>query len=302
MAEPITTMTPASHQRRRPSAVSCCGRSALSAAPVDFDIDTGREGLSLTRRSLRAGARDAGPCVAGRRGTAVTVGRVSEREQPPGPGEGRDAAPGDDTAGNQPDAPAEPPFDPYRFGRPEHPVPPEYAPPGYVPDPPPQPGPPPPAPPYGAPPYGAPPPGQAGPPYAGGPGYPHYPGGPGPYAGGPPGYPGGYGPPPPARGGSNGKAITALVLGALSIVLCWLSLFDVVLIVPAIVFGSVGLSESRRSGSGRRLAIGGIACAVIGAVLAVFLTVLVKDAFDQCGGISHRNDPGFMECVQNEIT
>ncbi len=231
---------------------------------------------------------------------------MSEREQPPGTDEDRDAAPGDDTPGNQPDAPAEPPFDPYRFGRPEHPVPPEYAPPGYVPDPPPQPGPPPPASPYGQPPYGPPPYGQGGPPYAGGPGgYPGgpgpYPGGPGHYAGGPGGHPG-YGPPPPARSGSNGKAITALVLGALSIVLCWLSLFDLVFIVPAIVFGSVALSDARRSGSGRGLALGGIACAVIGAVLAVFLTVLVKDAFDKCGGVSHRNDPGFMQCVQNEIT
>ena len=37
------------------------------------------------------------------------------------------------------DPTADAPFDPYRFGKPDHPVPPEYAPPGYVPDEPPPP-------------------------------------------------------------------------------------------------------------------------------------------------------------------
>ena len=97
------------------------------------------------------------------------------------------------------DEPAPPDFDPYRYGKPDHPIPPEYAPPGYVPPVPPAPA--------------APSPAQ----------YPGYS-----YPPPPPGYPP-YGAP---RAG-NGKATIALVLGILSIVFCWLSIFDLVLAVPA---------------------------------------------------------------------
>ncbi|GAB2472526.1 DUF4190 domain-containing protein [Jatrophihabitans fulvus] len=175
---------------------------------------------------------------------------------------------------------AEPDFDPYRFGKPDHPIPPEYAPPGYTPDPPAQQ-----ANPY---PYGAPPYGQ----------YPA-----------PQQYPGGhqYGtpyPPPaaPRTGGTNGKAVAALVLGIMSIVLCWLTLFALIVIVPAVVFGVLGLNESKRiGGAGRTMAVTGLVCAVVGALLAVTFTVLATQAIEKCGGASQRDEPGFSECVQDNI-
>ncbi|MEO9138425.1 MAG: hypothetical protein ABI345_05100 [Jatrophihabitans sp.] len=197
------------------------------------------------------------------------------------------------------------PFDPYRFGRPDHPVPPEFAPPGYVPDPEPAPagptpylGPPtrsapgnyrPPSTPYpyGQPPYGQPPQGQQ--PYGQPPhGQPPY--------GAPPLY--GY---PTAKAG-NGKAVAAMVLGIASILLCWLSVLDAAVIIPAIVFGFLGLAQAKkRGGVGKAMAIAGLACAAVATVLAVVVTVLVSNAISECGGTANQNDPGFNQCVQDNF-
>src|SRR6478609_499046 len=137
--------------------------------------------------------------------------------------------------GSQSSTPADPTspldFDPYRYGKPDHPVPPEYAPPGY--NPPPAASMPPPIQPPNQPPRQPtqqqrvwppvdmakqPPPPQ----YGAYPGYtPHRP------------PPAGY----PAYGmvqQSNGKATTAMVLGILSIVFFWLTFLDLGLAIPAI--------------------------------------------------------------------
>lgn len=179
-------------------------------------------------------------------------------------------------------------FDPYRFGAPEHPIPPEYAPPGYrPPDPPVQPPPP-----------------QYYPGYGNQPGYPGYPGQQGypnqPYPGQPPypnqqGYPGGQQYPgypptppyasqyPPARTG-NGRAIASLVLGIASIVFFWTSVLDAIPIILALIFGGITLSEARRrpGREGRRLAVAGIACAVVGAILAVIWSVWIYSKVKNC--------------------
>lgn len=208
--------------------------------------------------------------------------------KPPGSGESDPAdKPAADPAANLD-------FDPYRFGLPDHPVPPEYAPPGYVfPN---QPAPPPhPAGPW-APPASL-PPTQGGPP-SGYPQYPQYP---------PPHYP--YGAPPPPMHhayyqpkSGNGKAIAALVLGILSIVFFWLTILDLALIIPAVIFGTLGLSDARtRNAGGRGQAIAGIVCAGVATVIAVVFTALVVHAANQCGGFSNSNDPGFNQCLKDHL-
>ena len=195
--------------------------------------------------------------------------------------------------GSEPDAP----FDPYRFGHPDVPPAPEYAPPGYIP----------PAntaapayPPSAQHPEHGPPAGQPGG------GYPPYP-----Y---PPGYPQqpGYGPPygqqfgqpfgQPQAAGSNGKAVASLVLGIVSIVLCWTIYFDAVLVILAVVFGFLGLGDAKkRNGHGRAMAIAGLVCGVVGAIAAIVLTVVVVHLANKCGGLDNGNSPGFQRCVRNQI-
>ena len=179
----------------------------------------------------------------------------------------------------------EPDFDPYRFGAPEHPVPPEYAPPGYKPpqpaqQPPPQP-------------FVPPPPGQQG-------GYPppaYQPGPPPPQQYAP------YGVPyyaHPRRG--TGKAIASMVLGIGSIVLSILSLFDLLLIIPGVVFGIIALAEANRSPNreGRGMAIAGLVCAGVGAVLAIVLTVWFVGAARHCGQYDSSSSQ-FQSCFRDHL-
>jgi hypothetical protein len=201
-------------------------------------------------------------------------------------------------------------FDPYRFGAPEHPIPAEFAPPGYK-------GPTIPSSPYGSYPGGASPGGG----FPGG-GYPGgaYPG-PGanpfsnppgtPYTSDPPSYPPQYGypaPPPyhsyPAPATGNGKAIAGLVLGILSIVLSVFLFLDGILVILGLVFSIMALNEAKsRGGNGRGMAIAGLVCTIVGALLATMLTVLAFHAIRECGGIG--TDPQsdtFKSCFQDHIT
>lgn len=161
-------------------------------------------------------------------------------------------------------------FDPYRFGLPDHPIPPEFAPPGYIPPRqhqmpgPPQFGPLPPMPPP-----------------------PHL------------GYPGG---PPRGVGSGHGKAVASLVLGIASIVLCWLTVLDAIPIVIAVVLGTVAIREARfkPNREGRSMAIAGICCALVGAVLAAVLSVVIYTRFKDCLQLS----PGSSEysnCISNHM-
>jgi hypothetical protein len=179
----------------------------------------------------------------------------------------------------------DPPFDPYRFGAPEHRVPPEYAPPGFEqtgynpPVPPPDPVVPP-VPPYAAPPSAPVNPYNPGPP-ANGP-YGQPPHGYQPYVQQPPpnqpyGPPSGYPTPPPnyygypQPGAGNGKALAGLILGILSCVFFFFTIADAVLIVPGFIFSLMGLSEARRTGVRRGMARWGLTLTIIGTVLAVVL-------------------------------
>lgn len=97
---------------------------------------------------------------------------------------------------------------------------------------------------------------------------------------------GGWGPPPaPAYGYPGyprperaGMAITALVLGIASLVLCWSAFGGLVLGLLAVVFGVVGLRRARRGeAGGQGRAVAGLICGVLGFVLGgVFLFVWIS--------------------------
>ncbi len=190
--------------------------------------------------------------------------------------------------GSQSSTPADPTspldFDPYRYGRPDHPIPAEYAPPGYVP------------PPQSTPVPTTPPTHQAGqqpvwppvdttkatPQYGSNPQYgytPHPPP--------PPGYPA-YGTVQQA----NGKATAAMVLGILSIILFWLTILDLGLAIPAIILGAIGIRDAKRQPQrgGRGKALAGVICGSVGTVLVIVTLVIVYVRISPCihsgGGVS----------------
>ena len=170
-------------------------------------------------------------------------------------------------------------FDPYRYGKPDHPVPPEYAPPGYAPPPATQPPPP------NQPQQPVWPPTEAkqGPPQYGN--YPQY--GYTPHPPPPPGYPA-YG----AVQQTNGKATAAMVLGIVSIALCFLTFLDLGLSIPAIVLGAIGMRDAKRfpQRGGRGRALAGVICGSIGLLLVIIVLIVVIARISPCihsgGGVS----------------
>jgi hypothetical protein len=65
---------------------------------------------------------------------------------------------------------------------------------------------------------------------------------------------------------ANGLAIAGLVLGITSIVFCWAGLLALAQIVLAIVFSSVGIGNARRGAGRRGMAVGGLACGIVGGI------------------------------------
>lgn len=211
---------------------------------------------------------------------------------------GKDDA-GESGTSSDPAAPLD--FDPYRFGKPDHPIPPEYAPPGYVPPTPAQPEPvwppkdPPSQPGYGAQPY----PGRQpyGQPY----GQPQY--GKQPYGGytphppPPPGYPA-YGRVRPG----NGKATTAMVLGILAVLFFWLNLLDLALAIPAIVFGALALRDSKRfpERQGRGKAMAGLICGGISVVLIIVMVAFIYVRIKPCLDYGFNTDR-YQSCVDHRL-
>jgi len=228
----------------------------------------------------------------------------------PSPRSDENASRRDDADRSQPDQSQLDPNDPYRFGLPDTPPPPEYAPPGWTPPSgwpapqgppqlPPQgqaqPGLPPGYPPvpgqhrpfqHGAPPPPWGPPSQQGPPV-----YPPYP----------------YAPTPDRRDAvTRRRAITSLVLGGVSILMFWTSFLDAVLVIAAVAFGAIALSggshaTDSRAVAGRRLAMAGLVCAAVGAAAAVGWTVYLVHLINLCGGFNQPNSPALRACLQRHM-
>ena len=116
-----------------------------------------------------------------------------------------------------------------------------------------------------------------------------YPPGTGPYPLPPGAYPSPppYGAPypdaPPQTG--NGYAITALVMGLVSIVVFWFPFVDWVLAAVAIIFGAVGISTAgRRGGAGKGMAVAGLVLGLVTAVLGIIFWAVIYGGFagSQC--------------------
>ena len=66
---------------------------------------------------------------------------------------------------------------------------------------------------------------------------------------------------------SNGQAVAGMVLGILAVIIEWGGLLTLALAVGAIIFGAVGLNQSRETGSGHGQAVAGVTLGIIGCVL-----------------------------------
>jgi hypothetical protein len=96
----------------------------------------------------------------------------------------------------------------------------------------------------------------------------------------------------------NGKAIAGLVLGILALVLCFLTVFDIPLIVLGIIFSALGLRAARAGAGGRGLAVAGLTCSIIGAVAATALFVFVYNRAKDCADKFDTGTTEYNNCLR----
>jgi Domain of unknown function (DUF4190) len=165
--------------------------------------------------------------------------------------------PGYPTPGQDPHGQQQPPYsDPYgqqpQYGQPSYEQP-QYGQPS-----------------YGQPqyqdPYGQPQP-TSGSPYPSSPAYPGYP---------PGGYQvPGYGPPPAASGQSNVLGLLSMIFGILSIPVGCCGFFGLILSVPAIVLGILGMQKARQGqATNKGMAVAGLCCGIAALILGLALGIL----------------------------
>jgi hypothetical protein len=84
---------------------------------------------------------------------------------------------------------------------------------------------------------------------------------------------------------TNGKAITAMVLGILAIIVPYIGL---ILGIIAIVFAKISLTEIKKRGdNGRGMAITGLVCGIVGTALyavIIIIVIFVLSAWSTVGG------------------
>jgi len=73
-------------------------------------------------------------------------------------------------------------------------------------------------------------------------------------------------------------AVAGMVLGILALVLCWFPFVNWILALLGIIFGALGIGRANRVGKGKGMAITGLVCGVLGAVLGIVLVVLALSA------------------------
>jgi hypothetical protein len=60
-----------------------------------------------------------------------------------------------------------------------------------------------------------------------------------------------------------------MILGITSIVFCWLGVFTLAQVVLAITFGSIGIRKGNQGAAHKGMAVAGLCCGIVGAVLYV---------------------------------
>ena len=83
-------------------------------------------------------------------------------------------------------------------------------------------------------------------------------------------------------------AVAGMVLGILAVALCWFPVVNWILAILAIIFGGVGISKGNRVGRGKGMAIAGLICGLISAVMGIAFIVFIAKSGDAISkGVKH---------------
>lgn len=73
---------------------------------------------------------------------------------------------------------------------------------------------------------------------------------------------------------NNNPALVSMILGIISVVLCWVPLIGLALGIIAIVLAIKGFNVAKTSNKGRGFAIAGVSCGAVGIVLSIIYTIM----------------------------
>lgn len=76
------------------------------------------------------------------------------------------------------------------------------------------------------------------------------------------------------KNGDNTPSIVSMVLGILSIILCWLPIIGLILGIIAVVLATKGMKIANEVNKGKGFAIAGISCGATGIVLNVIYSLM----------------------------
>ncbi len=101
----------------------------------------------------------------------------------------------------------------------------------------------------------------------------------------------------PGPQATNGKAIAGLVLGIVSIGFFFLTLLDIPLVVLGIVFSVLGLRTARRGEGRRAMALAGLICSLVAAVVVTVALTYVVSRGHTCEQRYDRGSTGYNNCL-----
>lgn len=81
-----------------------------------------------------------------------------------------------------------------------------------------------------------------------------------------------YNPTPASSGGMVGFSIAGMILGILSVILCFFLCFDWIISIPGLIFSIIALSKNY---AGKGMAIAGLVCSGVGTLLSLGYFVII---------------------------
>ena len=108
----------------------------------------------------------------------------------------------------------------------------------------------------------------------------------------------------PMQPRSNGMAVASLILGILSLILCWIpgvNFVAIILAIVAIILGILGMKKAKEPMTGGRgMAIGGLITGILGLIISILILAVLGAIFGAANEAVNEavNNPDLIEGLE----